>query len=208
VAEVPKTVWASRKKLDPAGICGKTVLHGSMMQWANGGLAGSLAVVVGGSEGASRTVKKMDGNMRSRPGRVLRAADIIPPFCNDVLPSEADNGVNPPANEAAKVNEPESEQKLSRIQGAQGGDGGAEVPTYDLAENILAAHRQSAARRRRSPGRAQPQPQPVPAPASIRLQIAEPPTQDPLDIRRMVAEIVARDIERLCRKPSKPLYAL
>jgi hypothetical protein len=140
---------------------------------------------------------------------VLRAADIIPPYGNDTFPpSPADNGLTPPACEAASANEFKGERRPRGSQRAQGEDGGAEIPTYDLAENILAEHRRSAARRRKSPGQIQPQPQVPAARTEMRVQVAEPPTQDPLEIRRIVAEIVARDIERLCRKPGNPLYGL
>jgi hypothetical protein len=133
----------------------------------------------------------------------------MPPFGNDgVPPSRAANDAKPPAGESAKVNESMGEPKLSRVPKTRGDAGGPEIPTYDLAENILAPHRRSAAKRRKSPGQVQPEPQAPVARVDVATQVLEPPSQDPLEIRRLVAEIVARDIERLCRKPSKPLCAL
>jgi hypothetical protein len=179
-----------------------------MPRRAAGGLAGLLAGAQGGSEDVSRTVKMMDGNMRSGPGRVLRAADIMPPFCNDEEPrSQADDGAKP-AGKAPKTDQSTGERKLRHDQRAQGEGAGAEVPRYDLEENILAEHRRSASKRRKSPVQMQPEPAAPAAHVDMRTQVAEPPTQDPLEIRRIVAEIVARDIERLCRKPSKPVYGL
>jgi hypothetical protein len=77
-----------------------------------------------------------------------------------------------------------------------------DVPRYDLAENILAEQRRVASRRRRAPS----QPQEEPA-APSECQGAESPTgelpsEDLPELQRIVAEIVARDIERLCRRPN------
>ncbi len=82
---------------------------------------------------------------------------------------------------------------------------GLEIPSYDLAQNILAEQRQAAGQRRRGPGQAGADPcarsdaagQPRgAAPADLA-------SQDLRDLQRVVAEIVARDIERLCRKPDR-----
>jgi hypothetical protein len=80
-----------------------------------------------------------------------------------------------------------------------------EVPAYDLAENILAEQRRVAGRRRRGPGRAENMPAATPRGAGGRLATLDLPTQDLLELQRIVAEIVARDIERLCRRPKRPV---
>jgi hypothetical protein len=82
---------------------------------------------------------------------------------------------------------------------------GVEIPSYDLAENILAEQRRAAGRRRRGPGRAGAGPGACPQKAGH----GDPPlraSQDLLELQRVVAEIVARDIERLCRKPDRSTY--
>ena len=128
----------------------------------------------------------------SRRGQPLRAMDVIPPFDKN----------------------------------AQSPEDGVEVPSYDLAENILAEQRRAAGRRRRGPGRVGAEPA-APAPAGATgPQVHDAafgtssPTQnfalgaprrassvpDMLELRRVVAEIVARDIERLCRRPDRPAY--
>ncbi|MBN1507905.1 MAG: hypothetical protein JW955_13725 [Sedimentisphaerales bacterium] len=115
---------------------------------------------------------KKEDSARSKPGRVLRAADVIPPF-------------NASSN-------------------AQQGAG--QIPTFDLAENILAEHRRTAARRRKAPSQAQAEPEVQPVGSVVKTHVVEPPPQDLLDLHRVVAEIVARDIERLCKKPAASLH--
>ena len=85
-------------------------------------------------------------------------------------------------------------------QNAQPPQDGAEIPSYDLAENILAEQRRAAGRRRRGPGRVEPEPAGL---APVGATHASP-VQDLSELQHVVAEIVARDIERLCRRPERP----
>jgi len=84
-----------------------------------------------------------------------------------------------------------------------------EIPKYDLAENILAEQRRVAAGRRRSPGRAVLAQEPVSTSASPEPQrngaklSPEPMSGTLAELQRIVTEIVARDIERLCRRPDQ-----
>lgn len=120
----------------------------------------------------------MDHDSKPKRGKVLRAADVMPPF---------DKSAQPPED-------------------------GVEIPSYDLAENILAEQRRAAGRRRRGPGRVEDEPV-TPAPVGANhyspVQGAKGfspllASQDLLELQRVVAEIVARDIERLCRRPERP----
>jgi hypothetical protein len=77
-----------------------------------------------------------------------------------------------------------------------------QIPTFDLAEHILAEHRRTAARRRKAPGQVQAEPEVQPVRPAVKTHVVEPPAEDPMDLHRVVAEIVARDIERLCKKPA------
>jgi hypothetical protein len=116
------------------------------------------------------------GNPTKR-GKVLRAADVIPPFTANTQPPED----------------------------------GLEIPSYDLAENILAEQRQAAGRRRRGPGegggtKTDDRRQTTEGGAVLRSLssvLRDPAAQDLLELQRVVAEIVARDIERLCRRPER-----
>jgi hypothetical protein len=85
---------------------------------------------------------------------------------------------------------------------AQPPEDGVEIPSYDLAENILAEQRRTASRRRRGPGRVGASPCACPSEGDHRGSPLLAP-QDLLELQRVVAEIVARDIERLCRRPER-----
>ena len=156
--------------------------------------------------------------------RVLRAVDVIPPFGKRVPPAEEGQAkAEPPSHRASPTrnplpaphrpprrNSPAADKEEAGTAAHQGeaaevipGDG-TEVPTYDLAENILAEQRQAAGRRRRAPGRAQEKSVISPKGAEGRAFLPEPASQDLLELQQIVAQIVARDIERLCKKPDRP----
>ncbi len=90
-------------------------------------------------------------------------------------------------------------------QNGQPPEDGVEIPSYDLAENILAEQRRAAGQRRHGPGRGEGEPV---APVSVGAKDLSPllASQDLLELQRVVAEIVARDIERLCRRPDRSSY--
>jgi hypothetical protein len=70
-----------------------------------------------------------------------------------------------------------------------------EIPKFDLAEQIMAEQRKMAAVKRKGPGRkAEPAPRPRQA-ASIGHALKPPPVLSEQD--QIIAEIVARDIEKL-----------
>ena len=68
-----------------------------------------------------------------------------------------------------------------------------EIPRFDLAEEIMAEQRKITAIRRKAPGRKF-EAQPEPVDYTIERSIPWQAEQD-----RIIAEIVARDIEELCR---------
>jgi hypothetical protein len=78
-----------------------------------------------------------------------------------------------------------------------------EIPSYDLAENILAEQRRAAGRRRRGPGEGGGQKTEDGGQSRRPFSVVRRPEEDLLELQRVVAEIVARDIERLCRKPDR-----
>jgi hypothetical protein len=81
-------------------------------------------------------------------------------------------------------------------------DEGAEaIPTLDLGEKILAEQRRATARTRRAPGAASPASGDVKEQEAL-LEMAEPvetPSDEVAQLQQIVADIVARDIEQLCR---------
>jgi hypothetical protein len=141
-------------------------------------------------------VDEKDNSTKPKRTRVLRAADVMPPF--DKLPEGA--GVAGTGGSAGVdgglAAEATPDAGLSQV-------GDVEVPVYDLAENILAEQRRVAARRRRSPSQTQVERVAVPQSAGVRSSLAELPSDDLPELQRIVAEIVARDIDRLCRRPAR-----
>jgi len=151
--------------------------------------------------------------------RVLRAADVIPPFGKDgSQPGDGEQpGPAPSGPDAAGMSAKGRHArgvKSTREAATQAGRASLdhkEIPTYDLAENILAEQRRVAARRRRRPGKAEDEPVAPLVASSVttgpQTFISEASSRDPLELQQVVAEIVARDIERLCRRPSGQPYA-
>ncbi|HSW00229.1 MAG TPA: hypothetical protein VLI39_08665 [Sedimentisphaerales bacterium] len=137
---------------------------------------------------------------RPKRTRVLRATDIIPPFDQIPAPRNAGEGDPEPRESAQAQDRADSSMDVGTEDSglAQG-----EVPRYDLAETILAEQRRVASRRRRAPSPTQ---QELPE-GSSEFRRFEPfacelPSEDLPELQRIVAEIVARDIERLCRRPN------
>ncbi len=171
---------------------------------------------------------EVNPNSQPKRRRVLRARDVIPPFEKGVPPAdEGETKVEPlsrwasPTRNSLPVSalEPRMNHHPEDAEDPSGPappDEAAEavsadepeVPTYDLAENILAEQRRAAGRRRRAPGRAQVKPLASPKGAGVRLFLPEPASQDLLELQQIVAQIVARDIERLCRRPDRSPFVV
>ena len=122
---------------------------------------------------------EMSRRMRANMERVLRAMDIIPPF-------DSDNGSEEPKPKA--------------------------VPTLDLGEKILAEQRRMTARKRKSPGTAGVEQDGVREDEGVALVRegvvlddgagaavvgCEGASDEMAALHQIVADIVARDIERL-----------
>ena len=104
---------------------------------------------------------------------ILRAKDIMPPYSN--RPPQKGAAANP------------SEKR--------------EIPKFDLAEEIMAEHRKVTAVKRKSPGqKTEPQ---------VQKSAGEPvghtilPEQMSSRQMQIISEIVARDIEKLCKSISR-----
>jgi len=150
----------------------------------------------------SETGKKMRSNME----RVLRAMDVIPPFGEDGANGKPDGEparpkIQPwtrPVPRAAAPREPDPPSRPDETA--------RHIPTFDLGEKILAEQRRMTARKRRAPGNAHGAPSET-GPASVRAlgpqRAGEPSAQDAIQLEQLVAEIVARDIDRLCSGPAR-----
>ncbi len=172
------------------------------------------------SEEVTPTVAQIDGNGKSKPAHVLRADDVIPPFDEDSAPArQSDSPLKGPTRAQAGKEQPKRGRMTPRVSETESNSAGTkskgqtptvpEIPTFDLAEHILAEHRRTAAQRRKAPGQtlAEPKPKAASKHAPVRAHVVEPPSppsQDMLELHQVVAEIVARDIERLCKQPGRP----
>lgn len=156
-------------------------------------------------------------NARSKRTRVLRATDVIPPFNRDSEPARGTNAQAERQEHAAPepdgdgprvTGRPAVAVKAARDtpEGAESPAAVGEIPSYDLAANILAEQRRVASRRRRAPSQMDDRPVSSPAVGAARFSVVEFPAQNLMELQQIVAEIVARDIERLCR-PNRPLSA-
>ena len=152
----------------------------------------------------------MDRNAKGRRASVLRATDVVPPFDERVGPADHAAGAELPDAASSEAQAPPGPAVRPREAVSMSADevrkpsaraADVTVPSYDLAETILAEQRRVAAGRRRAPGRPEEEPTPTSDDACSRISIVEPSSQDLTELQRLVTEIVARDIERLCRRP-------
>jgi len=151
------------------------------------------------------------GRKKKPDGDVLRAEDIVPPYGEDAgrngIPQKAKTGGNEalPSQKKGKQVSTGKPPVAGRAPAKGRGAGtqavarqGSGIPTFDLGQQILAEQRKVAAVKRKGPGMrgtAPPRtPQAQPASDADGRPGAELSERD-----RIVAEIVARDIGRLCR---------
>jgi len=108
---------------------------------------------------------------------ILRARDVMPPYKKIDAEDKSHNQTEGRAAEAVE---------------AQRGKG--EIPRFDLAEEIMAEQRKITAIRRKAPGKT------IETQKEERVgyTIGQPIPAQPYQ-QQVIAEIVARDIERLCR---------
>lgn len=155
----------------------------------------------------SEAGKKMRSNME----RVLRAMDVIPPFGDDsgnggaagepVSDEPARPRIQPWTRPQPRTAVPREPDPPSRCE-----EPARHIPTFDLGEKILAEQRRMTARKRKAPGGAHIDTSEVPPPSVAALPspyAVEAAAQDALQLEQLVAEIVARDIDRLCSGPAR-----
>lgn len=116
--------------------------------------------------------EQIDADIQQAKKDVLRARDIIPGG------TKRDRPDSPPL--------PAAEQKQ------------IEVPSFDLAEEIMANQRKITTIKRKAPGKKTTVEKVRPQAERLGYTI-EPPMPASPEEDRIIAEIVARDIDRLCR---------
>jgi len=164
-----------------------------------------------------RKSEQIDDDILRCKADVLRARDIMPPYSSATGKKETDKerksqkpdeDTSKSAQAAKASNEKAAGkdtgsipiettvQKKTSPSPAKQKEG--EIPRFDLAEEIMAEQRKITAIRRKAPGkkteaeRRQEQVEPI----SYSL---EQPMPEESEQNRLIAEIVARDIKRLCR---------
>ena len=133
--------------------------------------------------------EELDGDILECKGDILRARDIMPPYNTEKSRDNKDKEGGKEA-EAGKLNN----AKPLEIKGI--GQRRSEIPRFDLAEEIMAEQRKITAIKRKSPEKKM-ESEARPAVESFRYAL-EPQRLTSTGERGIIAEIVARDIKRLC----------
>jgi hypothetical protein len=132
--------------------------------------------------------KQIDTDILQCKADILRASDIIPSSRKKVFqelkPQQAAQNTSYPANATENPAVASQEQ--------------AEIPKFDLAEEIMAEQRKITAIRRKRPGKKN-EVQNQDIEVKPTGYATKQPTQKPSQQKQIIVEIVARDIEKLCR---------
>jgi len=164
--------------------------------------------------------EKFDADMLQCKVDILRARNVIPLQDNaarknpekqdsivetnaaEMLTNKDTNPIPQPQVEAQSLKEPAAPPKpaesMNKIEVTETSGQTPEIPSFDLAEEIMAEHRRITSIKRKAPGqkaeaqRLKPEVQPVD-------HIIEEPKQALSEQEKIIAEIVAKDIEKLCR---------
>lgn len=126
-------------------------------------------------------MSKANSNKKAEDRRRRRKADAL--RAEDIIPAKADS-------KKTKT----GRKKTSSSKGQKE----SEIPKFDLAEQILAEQRKVTSARRKRPGQTIEPAKKEQGPEPIDY-IVEQPTPMALERQQIIADIVARDIERLCR---------
>jgi hypothetical protein len=155
--------------------------------------------------------EQIDDDILQSRADVLRARDVIPPY-EEEPPGESKpqetSEQTASSNATAETERREEETPHEDITEAGAGSPGipqenGEIPRLDLAEKIMAEQRRITSIRRRAPGEGR---------ESETAEIETGPVVGPVeqhrpaqsDQERIIAEIVTRDIEKLCRGGTTP----
>ena len=127
---------------------------------------------------------------------VLRAGDMVPPFDGDAGGAKKKTS-RKKASASKKTGKVKA--KLRATKSAVAGEQGNDIPQLDLDKRILAKERKVASVRRKGPGARSKAPgktaEAVSADRRASRAVPELSGED-----RVIAEIVARDIQRLCKR--------
>jgi len=136
--------------------------------------------------------EQIDADILRGKKNILRASDIMPPYSTgqEVKPQEATTD-----KERTKRIKPSKEKPAGALssQGTR-----PEIPRFDLAEQILAEQRRISAIRRKAPNKKTDAQEAEKEVEPVGYAVGWSTPAEPYQ-QQIIAEIVARDIERLCR---------
>lgn len=124
---------------------------------------------------------------------VLRARDIVPPYNKETPPAQDSPRKVPPARDV-RADSPAAKEH------------GGEIPKFDLAEQILAEQRKITAVKRKAPDKGirgqapgkKAEPVTTQTEPESAIHFSMQPSQTLSEQDQIIADIVARDIRRLC----------
>ncbi|MHC4458032.1 MAG: hypothetical protein ACYS0I_13290 [Planctomycetota bacterium] len=155
----------------------------------------------------AKSNEQINAEIQQSKADFLRASDIMPPYKKGknqaVKQQEASEKTTQPTDSAQETPAQQAASSQDNITKAQNkaedtGERQAEIPKFDLAEEIMAEQRKITAIKRKGPGKkieAQGQERHV-EPAGYAI---EPPRSASPEQEKIISEIVARDIEKLLR---------
>ena len=132
--------------------------------------------------------RQSDTDILQSKADILRASDIIPSSNKKTF--QELKSQQTARNTGCLVDATEKSAEIAQKQ--------VEIPKFDLAEEIMAEQRKITAIRRKGPGKKNEVQSQIDKVKSIGYAVTEP-TQKPPQQEQIIAEIVARDIEKLCR---------
>ena len=133
--------------------------------------------------------EKLDSDILECKEDILRASEIIPPY-NTEKKEQIQEKTD------IKEAEPVKADEAKPLETKEIGQGRSEIPRFDLAEEIMAEQRKITAIKRKSPEKKMGA-EPRAAVESFRYAL-EPQRLTTSGQEDIIAEIVARDIKRLC----------
>lgn len=123
---------------------------------------------------------------------ILRASDIIPPYKKKIRQKRKLQ------NNTVPIEPLRPKETAVLAAGRESTATQSEIPKFDLAEEIMAEQRKVTSIRRKSPGQKNEAQKSEPKAERVDYTIERPTPMLPKQ-EQIVAEIVARDIEGLCR---------
>jgi len=137
------------------------------------------------------------GGRKKGDGDVLRAGDMAPPYGDKTGTSKKKTSRKKTSASKKTLKKAGAKRKTTKASAAR--SNASDIPQLDLDRQILAKQRKVTSVRRKGPGaksKASAETGEIASPGRRAIRVVpELPEQD-----RIIAEIVARDIERLCRR--------